>query len=151
MDKETQRVMFSSAKEDWGTPFDFFQQLNEEFHFTTDPCTSHDNPLRCFRFYTKEENGQDWNVWLGNVFINPPYGPGIDVWLSEARFYTQEMQKGTVVFLLPARTDTAWFHDYCYQKPNVEIRFLRGRLKFRGSKNSAPFPSMLVIFRAKPK
>jgi len=150
MNKETQRVMFSSEKEDWGTPFDLFKQLNEEFHFTTDPCTTADNPLGCFRFYTKEENGQDWNVWLGNVFINPPYGPGIGDWLAEAQFYTQEMQKGTVVFLLPARTDTAWFHDFCYQKPNVEIRFLRGRLKFRGSKNSAPFPSMLVIFRAKP-
>ena len=83
----------------------------------------------------------------GTVWCNPPYGRTIGQWVRKA---SQEAQDGaTVVMLLHARTDTRWFHDYIYQQPNVEIRFVRGRLKFGGSRNNAPFPSMVVVFRPK--
>lgn len=80
------------------------------------------------------------------VFCNPPYGRAIKDWVKKS---SEEAKKAdtTVVMLIPARTDTSYFHDYIYQKPNVEIRFVRGRLKFGDGKSSAPFPSMVVIFR----
>ena len=84
----------------------------------------------------------------GAVFCNPPYGRQIGKWVQKA--YEESKSGTTIVLLIPARTDTTYFHDYIYQKPNVEIRFLRGRLKFGDGKNSAPFPSMVVIFRSEP-
>lgn len=143
--------LFSAKTENWKTPKpELYIPLDNEFHFTTDPCTFPDNPLGCEVFYTKETNGLDHTKWRGNVYINPPYGKGIRLWLMEAKAYT-EKGLGTVVFNIPSRTDTKWFHEFIYQKPNVDIRFLKGRVKFEGvsehyKRNSAPFPSMIVIF-----
>ena len=92
---------------------------------------------------TKEQDGLK-HPWKGTVWCNPPYGRGIGQWVRRALFAS--VSGSTVVMLLPARTDTKWFHDYIYKRNNVEIRFIRGRLKFGGSKNSAPFPSMVVVF-----
>ena len=139
-------VHFSSKTDNWATPQDFFDELDEEFQFTLDPCASPDN-AKCEKYFTKEENGLIQS-WAGEtVFMNPPYGRAIKDWVKKA--YDESKQGATVVCLLPARTDTRWFHDYIYEK--AEIRFIKGRLKFGGAKNSAPFPSMVVIFRGSDK
>ena len=134
------KSLFSSATCEWETPQDVFDKLNAEFHFTLDPCSTDQN-AKCAKHYTKEQGGlaQDWTG--ENVFCNPPYGREMQKWIKKC----SELQCGVAVMLIPARTDTAAFHDYIYGK--AEIRFIRGRLKFGGSKNSAPFPSMVVIFR----
>ena len=130
--------LFTSITDQWATPQWFFDELNEEFHFDLDPCADETNH-KCERYFTREENGLA-QEWTGRVFCNPPYGREIGKWVKKAA------ESGTlVVMLLPARTDTKWFHDYIYGK--AEIRFIKGRLKFGDSKNSAPFPSMVVIFR----
>ena len=132
------KLMFSSATDEWSTPQHFFDKLNEEFSFTLDPCAN-DTNHKCKKYFTKMENGllQDWDDEI--VFCNPPYGREIGKWVKKAA-----ESKATVVMLLPARTDTKWFHDYIYEK--AEIRFIKGRLKFGEAQNSAPFPSMVVIF-----
>lgn len=137
-------VMFSSKTDQWATPQDFFDKLNEEFHFTLDPCADEFNH-KCEKYYTKEEDGlfKDWEDEI--VFCNPPY-KWVALWVKKCFIHSQN--GGLSVMLIPARTDTKWFHDYIYNKPNVEIRFIKGRLKFGDSKNSAPFPSMVVVFRA---
>lgn len=138
--------MFSSATDNWSTPQDFFDKLNDEFHFTLDVCADENNH-KCEHYYTKEIDGLS-QPWIGNVWCNPPYGREIGQWVRRAHF-SSHIGSATVVMLLPARTDTRWFHDYIYNKPNTEIRFIKGRLKFGGCKNSAPFPSIVVIFRSK--
>ena len=131
-------AMFSSKTDLWETPQDFFDKLNEEFNFQTDVCALPEN-AKCKHFYTPEQDGlvQEWN---GSCWCNPPYGRQIGKWVRKA-----SESKATTVMLIPARTDTAWFHDYIYGK--AEVRFVRGRLKFGEAKNSAPFPSMVVVFR----
>lgn len=133
---------FSSKTNEWSTPQSFFDTLNKEFNFTLDPSSTKEN-AKCAKFYTEEDNGliQSWDNEV--VFCNPPYGRELKQWVKKA----SEAEGGVVVLLIPARTDTSYFHDYIYNK--AEIRFLRGRLKFGDSKNSAPFPSMLVIFNKK--
>ena len=138
-------VMFSSATDNWSTPQDFFDKLNDEFHFTLDVCADETNH-KCEHYYTKEMDGLN-RPWIGTIWCNPPYGRKIGEWVRRALFAS--VAGNTVVMLLPARTDTKWFHDYIYKRDNVEIRFIKGRLKFGGCKNSAPFPSMVVIFRSK--
>jgi len=138
------RVMFSSKTDEWETPQDLFDELNKEFQFDLDVCANQQN-TKCANWYGKSIDGltQNWHVWNKPCWMNPPYGREIGKWVKKAY---EESQKGcTVVCLLPARTDTKWFHEYIYGK--TEIRFIKGRLKFGGSKNSAPFPSMIVIFR----
>lgn len=132
-------VMFSSKTDLWATPQSFFDQMNSEFKFNLDVCAIPDN-AKCERYFSPEVDGlsQDWGGYC--VWCNPPYGREIGKWVKKAA-----ESKALVVMLLPARTDTAWFHDYIYHK--AEIRFIRGRLKFGDGKNSAPFPSMVVIFR----
>jgi len=132
--------MLSSEDMTWETPQDFFDKLNEEFNFTLDPCATPET-AKCKKFYTKEDDGLSKD-WRGErVFCNPPYGSEIKHWVKKCS------EEGTlVVMLIPARTDTRYFHDYIYQKLDVEIRFIKGRLKFGDSKNSAPFPSMVVVF-----
>lgn len=135
-------LMFSSKTDLWSTPNDFFDKLNDEFHFTLDPCSTHEN-AKCYKHFTEEENGllQDWGNEV--VFCNPPYGRQIKYWVKKA--YEESQKDNTkVVMLIPARTDTIYFHEYIYHK--AEIRFIKGRLKFGNAKNSAPFPSMVVIF-----
>ena len=136
-------VMFSSKSELWATPQKFFDELNEQFHFDLDPCATKDN-AKCSLFFTPEIDGlkQDWSGH--KVFCNPPYGRKLYDWVKKS-YDESRKDNTTVVMLIPARTDTRYFHEYIYHKAK-EIRFIRGRLKFGGSKNSAPFPSMVVVF-----
>lgn len=137
------KALFSSAKEDWETPKDFFDMLDQEFGFDLDVCATEENAKRQ-RYFTPEMDGLA-QIWDGVCWCNPPYGREVGKWVRKAWLAAED--GATVVMLLPARTDTAWFHDYIYNRTDVEIRFLRGRLKFGGNKNSAPFPSMVVVFR----
>ena len=141
MNKE---LMFSSTTDVWATPQDFFDKLNEEFNFNLDPCSTHEN-AKCEKHFTIEENGlvQDWEGYT--VFCNPPYGKEIKKWVKKC-YEEGQKENTTVVMLIPARTDTSYFHDYIYNIAS-EIRFIRGRLKFGDSKNSAPFPSMIVVYK----
>ena len=134
-------ALFSSKTDLWETPQDFFNKLNEEFHFTLDPCALPEN-AKCDKFFTPKENGliQDWSGY--RVFCNPPYGKSISSWVKKC--YTESLKGTFIVMLIPARTDTVYFHNYIYHK--ADIRFIKGRLKFGDSKNSAPFPSMIVIY-----
>lgn len=136
-------VMFSSKTDLWETPQDFFDDLDLEFHFDLDVCALPKN-AKCGRYYTPEEDGLA-QPREGTCWLNPPYGREIGRWVKKAA--DSATGGATVVMLLPARTDTRWFHDYIYGK--AEIRFVKGRLKFGGAKNSAPFPSMVVVFRPK--
>lgn len=133
-------VHFMSERDDWTTPQKFFDDLNAEFGFTLDPCCSSET-AKCPKFFTKEHNGllQDWTK--DTVFMNPPYGRQISAWMKKA--YETSLGGGRVVCLVPARTDTAWWHEYAMRGT---IRFVRGRLKFGDGKQSAPFPSAVVIF-----
>jgi len=136
------KVMFSSKKTEWETPRALFDELNREFGFTLDVCALPEN-AKCDLFFAPKTDGLSQS-WKGHMcWMNPPYGREIGKWVKKA--YEESQRGATVVCLLPARTDTRWFHDYIYGK--AEIRFLRGRIKFVGSENSAPFPSMIVIYR----
>jgi len=148
MDKNTQGIMFSSKSNDWATPQDFYNQLDAEFEFTLDPCAS-ESSTKCSSFYTADDDGLSKN-WEGHtVFMNPPYGRKIGNWIQKAY---EEGEKGNtrVVALIPARTDTKYWHNYCMKA--TEIRFVKGRLKFGqgDTKNSAPFPSAVVVFSGSP-
>ena len=142
-------VLFSSASEEWGTPQDLFDELNSVYNFTLDPSAS-DYNHKCEKYFTKDDDGLS-KSWSGEtVFCNPPYGRHIGDWVKKA--YDESLKGTKIVMLIPARTDTRWFHDYIYRKNNVRVEFIRGRLKFvdylnREKKaNSATFPSMLVFF-----
>lgn len=136
------KALFSSASGCWETPQDFFDVLDDEFHFSIDVAALPQN-AKCSNYYTPEDNGL-LQPWMGTVWCNPPYGRHVGDWVRKAN--DESSRNGaTVVMLLPARTDTRWFHDYIYGK--AEVRFVRGRLKFGGSVNAAPFPSMVVVFR----
>jgi phage N-6-adenine-methyltransferase len=145
--------LFSSASDDWPTPDDLFATLNGEFRFTLDACASAAN-AKCARFYSRTDNGLA-QPWYGRVWCNPPYGRQIGAWVAKAR---QASEAGaTVVMLIPARTDTAYWHDHAMRA--AEIRFICGRLNFAGERqaarleagesvaHNAPFPSALLIFR----
>lgn len=131
---------FSSASDKWATPQATFDKLHAEFGFELDVCALPEN-AKCQNFFTPDQDGlaQDWR---GVCWMNPPYGRGISRWVRKA--YESAKAGAIVVALVPARTDTAWWHDYVAKG---EVRFLRGRLKFGGAKFSAPFPSAVVIFR----
>jgi phage N-6-adenine-methyltransferase len=142
---------FSSKTDQWATPQDFFDTVSKEFGgFDLDVCASAEN-TKCALYFSKEAGTDSltipWKIFddeCCKCWMNPPYGREIKHWIKKA---SDESRKGClVVALLPARTDTHYFHDYIYNKPGVETRFIKGRLKFGGSTNSAPFPSMLVIF-----
>lgn len=133
-------VMFSSKTDLWATPQDFFDELNKEFAFTTDVCAIPEN-AKCERFFSPVIDGLK-QEWTGVCWCNPPYGREIGKWVRKAHD-----SSCTVVGLLPARTDTKWFHEYILGK--AEIRFIKGRLKFGGAYTPAPFPSMVVIWRGK--
>ena len=138
------KVFFSSNSNEWATPKLFFEYLNNEFNFTLDPCATVEN-YKCSKYYTIKENGlaQEWNNEV--VFCNPPYGRELPQWVKKC-YEEHKKNNITVVMLIPARTDTSYFHEYIYNKS--EIRFIRGRLKFNDGKQCAPFPSMLVIYRS---
>lgn len=132
---------------DWCTPQDFFDELNREFHFVLDAAAT-EKSAKCARFFTPETDGlkQSWAA-DGAVWCNPPYGRETGKWVRKA--YEEFMRGGTIVVLIPARTDTNYFHDYIYGK--AEVRFVRGRLCFTDEdgvpEDRAPFPSMVVIYR----
>jgi phage N-6-adenine-methyltransferase len=133
-------ALLTSRSVEWTTPQAFFEVLDRQFHFTLDPCATSAN-AKCKRYFTKAHDGLA-QPWTGRVFMNPPYGRGIGKWVKKAYEESQHNAE-LVVCLLPARTDTRWWHDYCLKG---EIRFVKGRLKFGDAKNSAPFPSVIVCF-----
>lgn len=133
-------VIYSHKSDEWATPQDVFDALNDEFHFELDPCATSEN-RKCEKYFTLAENGLQKNWGGAKTFCNPPYSK-IGEWVEKCY---KESEHGTVVMLIPARTDTRWFHKYIYGK--AEIRFVKGRIKFGGARNGAPFPSMIVIFR----
>tara|TARA_R100001082_G_scaffold104254_1_gene75443 strand:- start:274 stop:774 length:501 start_codon:yes stop_codon:yes gene_type:complete len=136
-------LMFSSKQQDWATPQEFYDKLNLELGpFTLDACATTEN-AKCKKFFTPEDDGliEDW--YGHNVFVNPPYGRGIDRWIKKG--YEESLKRRTrVVMLIPARTDTKYWHEYVMKAH--AIHFVKGRLKFGGSENAAPFPSAVVIF-----
>lgn len=140
-------LMFSSNKMDWPTPQDFFNQLDDEFHFTLDPCADDQNH-KCEKYFTVEQDGllEDWAC--ERVFCNPPYGRDVHKWVKKCYEETHKGRCELVVMLLNARTDTIWFHEYIYHKAD-EIRFVKGRLRFGDHADRAPFPSMVVVFWGK--
>ena len=142
MEEIEMEVHYSSKSNEWATPKDLFEKLNKEFNFTLDPCATKEN-AKCDKYYTIEDDGliQDWSKDV--VFMNPPYGKQIKHWIRKAY---EESEKGAkVVCLIPSRTDTTYWHDYIFGKAS-DIRFLKGRLKFGESKNSAPFPSAIIVY-----
>jgi len=145
--KKSLQALMSSQMSDWATPQSFFDRLNSEFGFTVDVCATEANTKVKDSFIHSNSLSEDWGAWnidgrgRDRCFMNPPYGREIGKWIKKAF-----EEPCLVVALLPARTDTKWFHEYIWQKPNVHIRFLKGRLKFEGALYPAPFPSMVVIF-----
>ena len=143
-------ALLSSKKMDWITPQDFFDKLNEEFHFTLDTACSAQN-AKCKNFYDEEKDGlaQSWAT-EGATWCNPPYGRQIGKWVKKA--YEESLKvDNPIVLLIPARTDTSYFHDYIFGK--AEVRFVRGRLKFIGDDGKvgdpAPFPSAVIVYNGK--
>ena len=138
-------VHYSSKTNEWSTPQDFFDELDKEFNFTLDPCATSEN-AKCTKYFTVEDDGlkQDWSNDV--VFMNPPYGREIKYWVQKA--YEESLKGATVVCLIPSRTDTKYWHDYIFGKAD-DIRFIKGRLKFGGSKNPAPFPSAVIVYKGK--
>lgn len=152
-----QRTLFSSKSNEWETPQDLFDKLNTKYHFTLDPCCTHEN-AKCDKYYTQKENGllQDWSGEI--VFCNPPYGREIGKWVEKA--YREAINGTKIVMLIPARVDTKWFHQYLYNKEEqgIRVEFIKGRLKFinrtlpswreDGNFKASPatFPSMLIYF-----
>lgn len=134
-------VHFSSKTDDWATPQDFFDEINKDWgQFDLDVCASSSN-AKCAKYFDKETDGLK-QKWEGKCWMNPPYGRTIKDWMKKA--YESSLEGAMVVCLVPSRTDTAWWHDYAMKG---DIIFLRGRLKFGSSNNTAPFPSALVIFK----
>jgi len=139
------KVHYSSKNHEWETPQDLFDRLNREFEFSLDAAATHEN-AKCEKYFTAEDNALEQD-WIGNVFCNPPYGRAIASFVRKAHEESL-LRRGVIVMLIPARTDTRWFHDYIYDK--AEIRFLKGRVKFCQNgvpAQAAPFPSMVVIYR----
>ena len=138
------KVHYSSDTNEWATPQDLYDKLDEEFNFTLDPCAT-DKNAKCDKYYTIKENGliQDWSKDV--VFMNPPYGREIKHWVLKA--YLESKRGAIVVCLIPSRTDTRYWHDYIF--PYAEIRFLKNRMYFKNQDNEgdrAPFPSAVVVF-----
>jgi len=125
---------------EWETPQELYDELNKQYGFTLDPCATKKS-AKCDKYYTKEDDGlsKDWSGEI--VFMNPPYGREISKWVKKA----SETKSAVVVCLIPSRTDTKYWHNYIFSKSH-KIMFIKGRLKFSGHKNSAPFPSAIVVF-----
>lgn len=141
------KALFTSNKEDWETPQDFYDRLNAKYHFEWDLAASDDN-AKCSCYFTRDDNSleQDWEGLSGNLFLNPLYGRELKLWVKKAAT-TGLKDKQNLVMLIPSRTDTSYWHDYIFN--HAEIKFLRGRLKFEAdgvSGDSAPFPSAVVIY-----
>lgn len=133
-------LMFSSKNMTWATPWSFFKKLDNEFFFNLDVCALPEN-TKCTKYYSPAEDGLSQR-WKGTCWMNPPYGRAIKQWIAKA--HEESLSGSTVVCLIPSRTDTKYWHDYCMNA--AEIRFVKGRLKFGDGSNSAPFPSAVIIF-----
>jgi phage N-6-adenine-methyltransferase len=134
--------MFSSKTDEWATPQDLFDELEAEFGpFDLDPAATPDN-AKCARYFTRADDGLA-QEWTGRVFVNPPYGLPLRAWMRKA-WEASQTSAGVVVCLVPARTDTGWWHDYA---EHGEVRLVRGRLRFGDAENVAPFASAVVVFR----
>lgn len=135
-------TLYSSRSEDWATPPEFFSRLDAVFHFRLDACASEKN-AKCERYFTKQQDAlpRDWFPYR-SVWMNPPYGRDIARWMKKA--YNESRKGCVVVCLVHARTDTKWWHDWVHQK--AQVVFVKGRLKFGDARNSAPFPSAVVIY-----
>ena len=134
------KACFMRGKDEWETPEDFFEELDREFHFDLDPCASEENH-KCENYLTYNGLQEDWGGH--RVYCNPPYSE-IAKWVEKG-FRESRKDHTLVVMLIPSRTDTRWFHNFIYGRS--EVRFVKGRLRFGGSKMNAPFPNMVVIFR----
>lgn len=142
------RVHFSSQSDEWETPEELFLQLSKlEGPFQLDVCATSSN-AKCLWYWTKEQDSlsRSWSDAGDQIiaWMNPPYGRGIIDWMRKA--YEESLKGVKVVCLVPSRTDTRWWHEYAMKG---RITFLRGRLKFSGHRNAAPFPSAVVVFDAK--
>ncbi len=134
------RTKFQSLKQDWETPENIFVPLNDEFQFNLDVCANEKNH-KCHVYFSEQNNGLE-KFWGDNIcWMNPPFGKQ-GKWVKKA--YEESLRGATVVCLLPARTNTNWWHDYCMRG---KIRFIRGRPKFVGAKHGLPQPLAIVIFR----
>lgn len=135
--------LFSSARMDWATPQSFFDLVNAEFGFTLDSAAEAHN-AKCASYYDESVDGLS-QPWPGVVWCNPPYGRSISKWVEKG--WSEAQNGATVVMLIPARTDTAYWHDYVMRA--AEIRMVRGRLVFGtgDARANAPFPSALIVFR----
>lgn len=143
-------ALLSSNNLSWCTPPELFNELDREFHFNLDPAAT-DKSAKCAKYYTPDDDGltKDWGG--SRVFCNPPYGRHIQEWVRKG--YEESRKPGTlVVMLIPARTDTSYFHDYIFGGKADEVRFIRGRIKFTdedgNAKDSAPFPSAVIVWRS---
>lgn len=136
------KIVHSSESTMWETPQDFFDMVDSVFHFTTDVCAVAKN-AKCKHYYSPKTDGLQQR-WKGRCWMNPPYGRDVGMWIEKA--WQESRMNCLVVALLPVRTDTNWFHQFIYNQRRVAVKFIRGRLKFGGSEDAAPFPSMLVIF-----
>tara|TARA_R100001460_G_scaffold48618_3_gene86666 strand:+ start:107 stop:610 length:504 start_codon:yes stop_codon:yes gene_type:complete len=137
--------LFSSAKQDWATPWSLFNVLNDEFGFALDAAASSDN-AKCATYLTEDDDALNvsWSELVGNkpIWLNPPYGREIGKWIKKACL---ESRKGsTVVCLTFCRSDTQWWHNWAMK--SAEIRLIPGRITFEGATSSAPAPSCLLIF-----
>jgi phage N-6-adenine-methyltransferase len=135
-------VHYSSERDDWSTPQDLFDLLDQEFNFTLDVCAT-DKSAKCATWFTKEQDGLA-QPWTGSCWMNPPYGDEIGRWVGKA--WNASKGPAAVVCLVPARVDTTWWWNYCR---HGDVRFLRGRLRFGGGETGAPFPSAVVVFPGK--
>jgi phage N-6-adenine-methyltransferase len=133
--------LMSSNTDGWATPQNLFDELNEEFNFTLDVCASDWNH-KCDKYFTINDDGLS-QEWTGTCWMNPPYGREMIKWLEKAK-YEADYFDVTTVCLIPARTNTSWWHKLCIK--STEIRFVLGRPKFGGAKHGLPFPLAIVIF-----
>lgn len=129
-----------NATNEWATPQELFDKINKVFNFTLDVCATDEN-AKCDKYYTKEIDGLS-QEWTGTCWMNPPYSREIAKWILKA--HETALNGHTVVALIPSRTGSRWFQDYCLHR---ECHFIKGRLKFGDSSNSAPFDNVVVVFR----
>ena len=143
------KILFSSKKQDYGTPLWLYDLMDEEYNFDLDVCANEQNH-KCDRYYNEKDNALDPDIrWNATSFCNPPYGRNtIGPWIQKAQeegiINRCKYPLPKIVCLIPARTDTIWWHTWCLKAQ--EIRFIKGRIKFIGGKHSATFPSAIIIF-----
>lgn len=149
MESKSWKPATTSQKEDWETPQKMFEELNDKYHFTYD-LAANDINTKCEKYFSKEDDSLSvsWKDLEGNLFLNPPYSRQLKHWIEKAYRESLEKKDGNIVLVIPSRTDTSYWHDYIFHK--AEIKFLRGRIKFEflgKSKDPAPFPSAIVIYK----